>query len=59
MEAYIIVKGALTVFEGHGIAKEVEPCLNKEIEDLSQVIIHVDQDRRQEAQTEGGKGSRG
>jgi len=47
MEAHIVVKGSLTVIEGHGIAEEVESCLNKEIEDLNQVIIHVDPDRRQ------------
>jgi cation diffusion facilitator family transporter len=46
MEAHIVVKGSLTVIEGHGIAEEVESCLNKEIEDLNQVIIHVDPDRR-------------
>jgi cation diffusion facilitator family transporter len=46
MEAHIVVNGSLTVIEGHGIAKSVELCLRDEIEDLSQVIIHVDPDRR-------------
>ncbi len=55
MEAHIVVKGSLTVVEGHGIAKEVESCLNREIEDLNQVIIHVDPDRRHEARPEGEK----
>ena len=48
MEAHIVVDGALTVSEGHRIAKEVEACLREEIKDLSQVIIHVDPDRRKE-----------
>ena len=47
MEAHIVVKGSLTVIEGHGIAKSVEFCLKDEIEDLNQVILHVDPDRRQ------------
>ena len=46
MEAHIVVDGSLTVIEGHGIAKSVELCLKDEIEDLNQVIIHVDPDRR-------------
>ncbi len=46
MEAHIVVEGSLTVIEGHRIAKEVEFCLIEEIEDLNQVIIHVDPDRR-------------
>jgi cation diffusion facilitator family transporter len=46
MEAHIVVDGSLTVIEGHGIAKEVESRLLEEIEDLHQVIIHVDPDRR-------------
>lgn len=46
MEAHIVVDGSLSVVEGHGIAKEVEACLKEEIEELQQVIIHVDPDRR-------------
>jgi cation diffusion facilitator family transporter len=42
MEAHIVVDGSLTVIEGHEMAKSVEFCLKDEIEDLSQVIIHVD-----------------
>jgi cation diffusion facilitator family transporter len=53
MEAHVVVDGSLTVIEGHGIAKSVELCLKDEIEDLSQVIIHVDPDRRQEKRPEG------
>jgi cation diffusion facilitator family transporter len=48
MEAHIVVEGSLTVIEGHGIAKQVEYRLKEEIEDLNQVIVHVDPDRRSE-----------
>ena len=46
MEAHIVVDGSLTVMEGHKIAEEVESCLKQEIEDLNQVIIHVDPARK-------------
>jgi len=42
MEAHIVVDGQLTVKEGHRIAKAVERCLVKEIEDLDRVIVLVD-----------------
>ncbi len=58
MEAHIVVDGSLTVIEGHGIAKSVELCLKDEIEDLNQVIIHVDPDRRREKRPEGGERER-
>ncbi len=58
MEAHIVVDGSLTVIEGHGIAKSVELCLKDEIEDLNQVIIHVDPDRRREKRPEGEKRER-
>jgi len=44
MEAHIVVDGMLTVKEGHRIAKEVESCLMAEVEDLGQIIIHIDPD---------------
>jgi len=53
MEAHIVVNGSLTVVEGHGIAKSVELCLKDEIEDLNQVIIHVDPERRREKRPVG------
>ncbi len=55
MEAHIVVDGALTVSQGHGIAKEVEARLKEEIKALNQVIIHVDPDRRREKRPEGSK----
>ncbi len=46
MEAHILVSGTITVDEGHSIAKEVESRLKGELEDLIQIIIHVDPDSR-------------
>ncbi len=46
MEVHIVVDGLLSVIEGHRLAKEVESRLKEEIDDLNQVIIHVDPDRR-------------
>lgn len=42
METHIVVDGKLTLVEGHRIAKTVERCLIKEIDDLERVIIHID-----------------
>ncbi len=42
METHIVVDGQLTVIDGHHIAKTVESCLKAEIEELDQVIVHVD-----------------
>jgi len=46
MEAHILVSGTITVDEGHSIAKEVEARLKGELEDLIQIIIHVEPDSR-------------
>jgi len=42
METHIVVDGALTVTEGHRIAKAAESCLAEEVSDLDQIIVHVD-----------------
>ena len=42
LHIHITVKGDLTVREGHGIAKEVERCLLADIENVGEVIVHVD-----------------
>ncbi len=42
METHIVVDGQMSVIEGHRIAKTVESCLKAEMEDLDQVIVHVD-----------------
>jgi cation diffusion facilitator family transporter len=42
MEIHIVVNGALSVAQGHKIAKEVESCLNREIREIDKVIVHVD-----------------
>ena len=45
MEIHIVVDGIITVSNGHRISKEVESHLYKKIENLSQIIIHVDPDK--------------
>jgi len=42
MEIHISVDGDQTVKEGHRIAKEVENCLIRDMDNLHQVIVHVD-----------------
>ena len=42
METHIVVDGALTVTEGHRIAKAAESCLAEEVADVDQIIVHVD-----------------
>jgi cation diffusion facilitator family transporter len=44
MEIHITVAGHIPVVDGHRIAKEVERCLNEDIEGLDRVIVHVDPD---------------
>ncbi len=42
IEIHIVVDAALTVKEGHGIAKAVEECLINDIGDVGRAIVHVD-----------------
>ena len=42
MELHVVVDGELSVSQGHGIAKEVEVCLQGELGLMSQVTVHVD-----------------
>jgi cation diffusion facilitator family transporter len=42
LHVHITVKGDLNVREGHAIAKEVERCLLSDIENVGEVIVHVD-----------------
>ena len=42
MVLHVVIDGNLTVTQGHGIAKNVERCLEVEFEELSEVIVHVD-----------------
>jgi cation diffusion facilitator family transporter len=42
LHIHITVKGDLNVREGHAIAKEVEKCLQSDIENVGEVIVHVD-----------------
>ncbi len=42
MEIHISIDGEQTVKQGHQIAKEVESCLLDDLDNLHQVIVHVD-----------------
>lgn len=42
LNIHITVRGELTVREGHAIAKQVERCLLADIENVGEVIVHVD-----------------
>lgn len=42
LHIHITVDGNLNVREGHAIAKEVERCLLSDIENVGEVIVHVD-----------------
>ncbi len=42
MNVHIDVDGKQTVQQGHQIAKEVEQCLSAEIDNVGEVIVHVD-----------------
>jgi cation diffusion facilitator family transporter len=44
IEIHITVDGHIPVVDGHKIAKEVEHCLNEEIEGIDRIIAHVDPD---------------
>jgi len=39
---HVIVDGGLTVREGHDIAREVEARLTREIEEVVDVVVHVE-----------------
>jgi len=42
LHIHVTVNGNLNVREGHAIAKEVERCLLSDIENVGEVIVHVD-----------------
>jgi cation diffusion facilitator family transporter len=46
MQVHLVVDGQLSVEEGHRIAKDVEGCLLSSIENLSEVIVHIDPGHR-------------
>jgi len=50
---HVVVDDNLTVGEGHQIAREVERCFIEELEDLSEVIVHVDPHSKFPSQGEG------
>ncbi|MFH1135819.1 MAG: cation diffusion facilitator family transporter [Pseudomonadota bacterium] len=51
MELHVVVDGGLTVAAGHGIAKDVETCLLRDVADVGRVIVHVDPDDGRPAAT--------
>lgn len=44
VEIHVVVDPNISVRQGHAIAKEVERCLLREVQDVSRVTIHVDPD---------------
>lgn len=42
VQVHVVVDADLTVTEGHRIAKEAEAVLRSEVEDVADVIVHVD-----------------
>ena len=42
VQVHVEVDAALSVRAGHRIAKEVEDCLRQELEDIADMIVHVD-----------------
>ncbi len=42
MEVHVVVDQDLTVAQGHSIAKTVESCVKDEVENVGNVLIHVD-----------------
>ncbi|MEW5736964.1 MAG: cation diffusion facilitator family transporter [Thermodesulfobacteriota bacterium] len=42
MQVHIVVDRKLTVAEGHRVAKEVENCLFSDLDNLLEVVVHVD-----------------
>ena len=42
VQIHVQVEGRLSVAEGHRIAKAVETCLLRDVEDVVDVIVHVD-----------------
>jgi cation diffusion facilitator family transporter len=42
MEVHVVVDRDLTVAQGHGIAKTVEGCVKDEVENVGNILVHVD-----------------
>ncbi len=42
MQVHIVVDGRMTVTQGHQVAQQVEECLFRDIEEVLEVIVHVD-----------------
>ena len=46
MQLHVVVDPAISVVQGHAIAKEVEGCVLDQFSDASEVMVHVDPDAR-------------
>lgn len=44
VEMHVVVDGAMTVFDGHEIAREVRLRLLEDVEEVSEVFVHLDPD---------------
>jgi len=53
MEVHVVVSGRLSVRQGHRIAKEVERGLTAEVENMKQVMVHVDPDQDEDPSAPG------
>jgi cation diffusion facilitator family transporter len=42
MQLHIVVDGSISVARGHQVAKQVEKCLFRDVENLLEVVVHVD-----------------
>ncbi|MDI6796424.1 MAG: cation diffusion facilitator family transporter [Desulfatibacillaceae bacterium] len=42
MQLHIVVDGSITVAQGHKVARQVEKCLFRDVENLLEVVVHVD-----------------
>lgn len=47
MQIHVVVDGELRVSQGHDIAKAVEHCVEAEVDDVGEVIVHVDPSKPQ------------
>jgi cation diffusion facilitator family transporter len=48
MQLHIVVDGSITVAQGHQVAKQVEKCLFRDVENLLEVVVHVDPTHEEE-----------
>lgn len=54
MQVHIVVDGNMSVIEGHRLSKAVESCLFSDVDNLLEVVVHVDPAQEEGAGEEGG-----